>query len=318
MRTCAQPVDYHAKSFKSIKFHAGAFVKSILLIGNTGQVGWELQRALAPTGAVTGIDYPDIDLADPDSVTGWIRRVRPGVVVNAAAYTAVDKAESDLTIAHAINAAAPGILAEEAERLGAAFIHYSTDFVFDGTKTSPYIEDDPVSPLGAYGRTKLDGETAVESVGGAAITLRTAWVYSTRRPSFVTKVLEWARKYPELRIVTDQAGSPTWCRMLAEVTAQVIAMGGPDLAPWLRERRGIYHVAGDGGATRYEWAEAILRLDPNPGERIARSLLPGLTADFPTPAARPAYSVLNCDKFQRVFGLRLPPWEEALKLALEA
>ena len=292
-------------------------MKNILLIGNTGQVGWELQRALAPLGAVISVDYPQINLTSPESITGWLQRARPDVIVNAAAYTAVDQAESDLPTAHAVNAAAPGLLAEEAKKMGAAFIHYSTDFVFDGSKTSPYIEDDAVNPLGAYGKTKLDGEIAVEAAGGAAITLRTAWVYSTRRPSFVTKVLEWARKYPELRIVTDQAGSPTWCRLLAEVTAQVIAMGGRDLVPWLNERRGIYHVAGDGGATRYEWAEAILRHDPNRAEHTAEKLIPGLSADFPTPAARPVYSVLNCDKFHHIFGLRLPPWEEALKLALE-
>ncbi|MCI0447045.1 NAD(P)-dependent oxidoreductase, partial [bacterium] len=162
----------------------------ILLIGNTGQVGWELQSTLAPLGKVTAIDYPDINLVDVDNTRAWVRRVQPQVIVNAAAYTAVDKAESDLATAHAINATAPGVLAEEAKALSAAMIHYSTDFVFDGSKTTPYVETDPVNPLGAYGKTKLDGEIAIEQVGGASITLRTAWVYSTRRPSFVTKTLE--------------------------------------------------------------------------------------------------------------------------------
>jgi dTDP-4-dehydrorhamnose reductase len=282
---------------------------NVLLIGNTGQVGWELQRTLAPLGNVTAIDYPDINLTDLDNTRGWVRQVHPQVIVNAAAYTAVDKAETDLETAHAINATAPGVLAEEARTLSAAFIHYSTDFVFDGEKTTPYVETDPTNPLGAYGRTKLDGEIAVEQVGGASITLRTAWVYSTRRPSFVTKTLEWARKFPELRIVTDQVGCPTWCRMLAEVTALVIAMGGNSLAPWLVERRGIYHLAGEGGCSRYEWAQAILKYDPLPDLRAAKALHPAKTADFPTPAARPAYSVLNCDKIANTFGLRLPPWE---------
>ncbi|HLF90627.1 MAG TPA: NAD(P)-dependent oxidoreductase, partial [Anaerolineales bacterium] len=199
---------------------------NILLIGNTGQVGWELQRTLAPLGNVTAIDYPDINLMDTDNTRAWVQRVQPDVIVNAAAYTAVDKAESDLATAHAINATAPGVLAEEAKKLDAALIHFSTDFVFDGQKTTPYLETDPANPLGAYGKTKLDGEIAVEQAGTAAITLRTAWVYSTRRPSFVTNTLEWAQKFPELRIVTDQAGSPTWCRMLAEVTALIIAIGG--------------------------------------------------------------------------------------------
>lgn len=266
---------------------------------------------------MANLDYPEINLADADSTSGWVRRVRPEVIVNSAAYTAVDQAESDIDTAHAINAVAPGILAAEAHALGAGLIHYSTDFVFDGSKKTPYVESDEVNPLGVYGKTKLDGEIAVQQTGAAAVTLRTAWVYSTRRPSFVTKVLSWARKYPELRIVTDQAGSPTWCRMLAEVTAQVIAMGGRNPAPWLHERRGIYHVAGDGGTTRYDWAKAILRLDPDREEHTAQAVTPGLTADFPTQARRPAYSILNCDKFEAVFGLRLPPWEEALRTALE-
>jgi dTDP-4-dehydrorhamnose reductase len=289
----------------------------ILLIGNTGQIGWELQRTLATLGHVTAIDYPAINLTDMDNPRAWVRRTRPNVIVNAAAYTAVDKAETDLAPAHAINATAPGVLAEEAKILGAALIHYSTDFVFDGTKTTPYVETDPTNPLGAYGQTKLDGENALEQVGGASITLRTAWVYSTRRPSFVTKTLEWARKFPELKIVTDQVGCPTWCRLLAEATALVIAMGGRNLTPWLTERRGIYHLAGDGGCSRYEWAQAILKYDPQPELQTAKTLLPALTADFPTPAARPAYSTLNCDKFADTFGLRFPPWEEALKLAME-
>ncbi|GAB4578733.1 MAG: dTDP-4-dehydrorhamnose reductase [Anaerolineales bacterium] len=289
----------------------------ILLIGNTGQVGWELQRTLAPLGSLTAIDYPDINLTDMDNTRAWVRRVQPNVIVNAAAYTAVDKAESDLATAHAINATAAGVLAEEAKTLGAAMIHYSTDFVFDGNKTTPYVETDPTNPLGAYGQTKRDGEIAVEQVGGASITLRTAWVYSTRRPSFVTKTLEWARKFPELRIVTDQIGCPTWCRLLAEATALVIAMGGKHLTPWLTERRGIYHLAGDGGCSRYEWAQAILKYDPHPELQTAKALLPALTADFPTPAARPAYSTLNCDKFADTFGLRFPPWEEGLKMAME-
>jgi dTDP-4-dehydrorhamnose reductase len=295
---------------------------NILLIGNTGQVGWELQRTLAPLGKITAIDYPDINLVDIANTRAWVRRVQPDVIVNAAAYTAVDKAETDLTTAHAINATAPGVLAEEAKTLGAALIHYSTDFVFDGKKTTPYVETDPMNPLGAYGKTKLDGEIAVEQVGGASITLRTAWVYSTRRPSFVTKTLEWARKFPDLRIVTDQVGCPTWCRMLAEVTALVIAMGGPNrsssnFTPWLAERRGIYHLAGEGGCSRYEWAQAILKYDPQPELQTAKIIHPALTADFPTPAARPAYSILNCDKFANTFGLRPLPWEQALRLALE-
>ena len=290
----------------------------ILLIGNTGQVGWELQRSLAPLGSLVGVDYPQIDLLRANSAVEWVRQVRPDVIVNAAAYTAVDRAEEDFETARALNATAPGILAAEARSIGAAFVHYSTDFVFDGQKGANYIETDTPNPLGAYGQTKLEGEQAVEAEGDSWITLRTAWVYSTRRPSFVTKVLGWARRFPELRIVTDQVGSPTWCRMLAEATAHVIAMGGTDPAGWLRERRGLYHLAGSGGASRYDWARAILALDPQQEEQTARAILPARAADFPTPAARPAYSILDCSRFEEVFGLRLPPWEDCLRMAMEA
>jgi dTDP-4-dehydrorhamnose reductase len=290
----------------------------ILLLGATGQVGWELQRALPPLGAVTPLGSRSLDLCQPDAIRALIRRLRPDVIINAAAYTDVDGAEQHAEIAYALNAAAPGVLAEEAQALGAAFIHYSTDFVFDGTKTTPYVETDAPNPLGVYAQSKLAGERAVEAVGGASITIRTAWMYSTRRPSFLTRTLAWARKLPDLKIVTDQTGSPTWCRLLAEATAQVIAMGGRDLTGWLAERRGIYHLAGEGGCSRFEWAQAILRYDPQPEGRLAKTILPARTADFPTPAARPAYSVLNTDKFADTFGIRFPPWEAGLRLAMEA
>lgn len=290
---------------------------TILLLGKNGQVGWELRRALAPLGNLLAPGRAELDLADADSLRAWVRRARPTVIVNAAAYNAVDQAESDRATAFALNAEAPGLLAKEAQQLGAALIHYSTDFVFDGAKTAPYVETDPPNPLSVYAQSKLAGELAVEQAGAAALVLRTAWVYSTRRSSFVTKILEWARKFPELRVVTDQTGSPTWCRMLAEATAQILAMGGQNPVGWLAERRGVYHLAGEGGCSRHEWAQAILRHDPRPHEQTAKSVQPATTADFPAPAARPAYSVLNCDRFANTFGLRLPPWEEALKMAME-
>ncbi|HUF39917.1 MAG TPA: dTDP-4-dehydrorhamnose reductase [Anaerolineales bacterium] len=290
----------------------------ILIIGKNGQLGWELERSLAVLGEVVAVARPEIDLSNPESTAGWVRRVEPDVVVNAAAYTDVDGAERETGAARAVNARAPGVLAAETERLGSALIHYSTDFVFDGEKREPYRETDPTRPLGVYGRTKLEGEQAVAAAGGAGLIFRTAWVYSLRRPSFVTRVLEWARRSPELRIVTDQTGSPTWCRTLAQATARVIAMGGPDPAGFLRERHGLYHVACDGAASRAEWARAILRGDPHPEEQLAKVVIPALTSDFPSPAMRPAYSVLDCTKFADVFGFRLPPWEEALGLAMEA
>jgi dTDP-4-dehydrorhamnose reductase len=289
----------------------------ILLIGKDGQVGWELNRALATLGEVVAVARPEIDLANADNTAGWVRRVEPDVIVNAAAYTDVDGAERETQTARTVNAKAPGILAAEAERLGSALIHYSTDFVFDGEKREPYRETDPTRPLCAYGRTKLEGEQAVAEAGEAGLVLRTTWVYSLRRPSFVTKVLEWARRLPELRIVTDQTGSPTWCRALAEATAQMIATGGADAAGYLRERHGIYHVACGGAASRAEWARSILKYDPHPEEHFAREVIPALTSEFPAPAKRPAYSVLDCGKFADAFGIRLPHWEQTLQLAME-
>ncbi len=289
----------------------------ILLLGNRGQLGWELQRTLATLGPVTALDYPEIDLTDGDAARALVRRLRPQVVVNATAYTAVDEAESRRETAFALNAAAPGLLAEEAARLGAALIHYSTDYVFDGSKGAPHTEEDPPRPLNVYGESKLAGEQAVQRAGGAYCIFRTAWVYSLRRPSFVTKVLSWARKNPVLRIVDDQVSNPTWARALAEVTAQVLAQAAAsgDASAWLRERAGVYHLAGGGYASRYRWAQAIIRLG---GLETPPQVEAAQSAQFPTPAQRPLFSALDCSKFEAVFGLRLPPWEQALSLAMEA
>jgi dTDP-4-dehydrorhamnose reductase len=289
----------------------------ILLLGYLGQLGWELRRTLAPLGPLAALDYPEIDLGSPDAVRDHIRRLSPEVIVNATAYTAVDRAEDEAPLALAINGRAPEVMAEEARRLGAALIHYSTDYVFDGTKGEPYVEGDRPNPLSVYGSTKLVGERAVAAAGGAHLILRTSWVYSLRRPSFVTKVLSWARKNRSLRIVTDQVSNPTWCRMLAEATAQVLACGGGNAAAWLSEHSGLYHLAGSGFASRFDWARAILALDPDKGEQLAEEVLPAASADFPTPAARPAFSALDCGRFQQTFGLALPPWESALQLAME-
>ncbi len=289
---------------------------NILLLGNTGQLGWELQRTLAPLGQVAALDYPEVNLADAAGLRQIVRRLHPQMIVNATAYTAVDRAESETELVMAINSCGPGILAEEAAALGAALLHFSTDYVFDGAKGSAYIETDIPNPLNVYGRSKWAGEQAVQQVGGAYLILRTSWVYSLRRDSFVTKVLKWARQQRTLRLVTDQVSNPTWARMLAEVTAQMLAVGGRDVVPWLTERRGLYHLAGDGYASRMEWAQAILRCDPRRDEQVIEDILPGRTDDFPSPACRPLFSALNCDHFYEVFGLRLPPWEIALRLAI--
>ena len=288
----------------------------ILLIGRSGQLGWELQRCLAPLGEVVTYDYPEIDLAKPASLPALMRGVNPQVIVNAAAYTNVDKAENEAELARQINAVSPGVLAEEARRLGAAFIHYSTDYVFDGCKGAPYTESDAPHPLNVYGQTKLEGEQAVQAAGGAYLILRTSWVYSLRQGGFVTKVLQWAREQETLRIVDDQISSPTWARMLAEATALIIAQGRDDPVGYLTEKAGLYHLAGSGACSRYEWAQAILELDPKKSEQKVRQLLPAKSSEFPTPAERPLVSVLECGKFEKVFGLRLPEWRGALKLAI--
>lgn len=289
----------------------------ILLLGKIGQLGWELRRTLAPLGEITALDYPEIDLTRVDEIRRVVLEANPQVVINATAYTAVDRAESEPEVALAVNGRAPGIMAEASKELGAAFIHYSTDYVFDGTKSSPYVESDPTHPLGMYGESKLAGEQAIQQAGENFLIFRTSWVYSTRRDSFVTKVLQWSRQQPMLRMVTDQISSPTWARLLAEITAQVLAKGGDDPRVWLKERRGLYHLAGSGYASRMEWGQAILRLDPHREQQLTREVVPALTADFPTPAQRPLYSALACDHFNEAFGLRLPDWEDALALAMQ-
>lgn len=290
----------------------------ILLIGNTGQLGWELERTLAPLGELEAFDYPYVDLSNVESTRQLVRQYKPGLIVNAAAYTAVDRAEAEPDLARAVNAIAPGILAEEAVHLGAALIHYSTDYVFDGLKAAPYMESDSPNPLSVYGRTKLEGEQEVQQAGGAYIILRTSWVYSLRGDSFVNKVLRWSRSEPLLKLVADQVSSPTWARMLAEVTSHLILMDGSELYEWFSEHHGLYHLAGSGYCSRFEWGQEVLRLDPHKEEQVMRGLQPAQTVDFPTPARRPLFSALNCDLFAQTFHLKMPDWKFTLKLAMEA
>jgi dTDP-4-dehydrorhamnose reductase len=290
----------------------------ILLLGKYGQLGWELQRTLLPLGEVYALDYPEIDLTQPNSIRKTIREVNPEVIVNATAYTAVDRAESEPELAMAVNGRAPGVLTEEALNLNAVLIHYSTDYVFDGTGGKPYVEEDEPNPINVYGQSKLSGERAIGDVGGAYLILRTSWVYSLRRDSFVNKVLKWSRNQKTLRIVSDQIGSPTWSRILAEASAQLLAMGKEDLYGWITDRSGLYHLAGFGNVSRLEWAQAILEYDPGQDEQMVEEIQPALTYEFPTPAKRPLFSALNCAKFKSAFDLRLPDWREALRLAMDS
>ncbi len=289
---------------------------NILVIGSTGQLGWELQRSLVPLGNITAVDYPDLDLTQADSISHWVRDSRPELIVNAAAYTAVDRAEKETDLVEAVNATAPGQLAEEARALGAVLIHYSTDYVFDGRKGSPYREDDQPSPINAYGRSKLAGERAVQQVGGEYYIFRTSWLYSTRKECFLTKVLRWARTRERVRIAGDQVGSPTWARTLAEATAGAVKLMRERGKSWRENTSGIYHTAGIGAASRYEWARKILALDPHPEEQILTELEEARSVAFITAADRPEYSALDCTRFQETFGLFHTSWEDALKQAL--
>jgi len=285
----------------------------ILLTGAGGQVGWELRRTLGALGEIIAVDADSLDLCDADAVRRYVRELAPTLIVNPAAYTAVDKAEGDAARAHAINAVAPGVLAEEAARLGALLVHYSTDYVFDGSGTTPWREDDACAPRNVYGATKLEGERAIQASGCAHLIFRTSWVYGARGSNFLLTMRRLMRERDELKIVADQIGAPTWCRDLAEATAQVLARitvpgGGLDAAaPW-----GVYHLCNTGETSWHGFAEAIRALDNADVE-----LRPIPTRDYPTPARRPLNSRLACDKLERTFGLRLRPWREALELCVE-
>jgi dTDP-4-dehydrorhamnose reductase len=292
-------------------------MNKILQIGMNGQVGWELLRTCAPLGEVVALDYPDVDLSDYAGLRKLVAEVKPNIILNAAAYTNVDKAESEPEKARAINAIGPTVLAEEAKKINAVLVHYSTDYVFDGTKGSPYVETDATNPLNVYGQTKLEGEQAIAASGCANLVLRTSWVYSMRQGGFVTKVLQWARTQEVMRVVDDQISSPTSARMLAEVTALILAQGREDVFGYLKEKGGLYHCAGGGFCSRYEWAKAILDLDPKKEEQVVKLLETVKNAEFPTPAQRPLVSVMNCARLIQVFGVKLPEWQTALELAEE-
>ncbi len=293
----------------------------ILLTGKHGQVGYELQRTLAPLGEITAIDIEDVDLLDHDAIRRSIREARPELIVNPAAYTAVDQAEKEPELARAINAAAPAVMSEEAQRLGAAIIHYSTDYVFDGTKNAPYTEEDDPHPLGVYGRTKLEGDHAVQNAGVPYLILRTSWVYGTRGKNFLLTILRLASEREQLRIVNDQVGAPTWSRMIAQATAALVAKLAAH-TDWgrLRKLSGIYNLTAGGQTSWYEFARAILEepetraLQPRPV--ITREVVPIRTEDYPLPAPRPRYSVLSNAKLEQTFGLAMPDWRTQLRLAV--
>ena len=289
----------------------------IVLFGKNGQLGWEFQRILPILGQVTALGRNEADVSDFHEIQKSLDELKPDLIINTSAYTDVDQAEKESELAIKINAIAPGVMAEAAHKTGAVFIHYSTDYVFDGTSDVPYTELDRTNPLNVYGQSKLMGEDNIKQAGDAYLILRTSWVYSLRGNSFVNKVLGWARKNEVLKVVSDQIGNPTWARMLAGITSLMIAQNNSNLLEIIRERRGAYHVAGSGYTSRYEWAKQILANDPNLSEQVVQSLESALSKDFPTPATRPLFSALNCTRFEETFGLQLPAWDGALELAMK-
>lgn len=286
----------------------------ILLIGKNGQVGWELRRTLSPLAEVVAVDYPEIDFSDVAALRRLVAEARPEVVVNAAAYTAVDKAETEKVLCHQINATGPGVLAEEASKLGALIVHYSTDYVFDGTKPTPYVETDQPNPLGAYGESKLAGDDAVRASGADHLIFRLCWVYGARGQNFMLTMQRLAREREKLRVVRDQWGCPTWSRMIAEITALALKQVAPSKAR--SDYSGEYHLAASTHTSWHGFASRIIEMMPET-ERKCREVEGIPTAEYPTPAKRPAYSVLNCDKLQKTFGLRLPDWETSLRQVLD-
>ena len=287
----------------------------VLVTGSQGQIGHELLRTLAPLGSVTGIDIADLDLTKAGDVEASGDRLHPDPIVNSAAYTALDRAESEPELAHAVNANAVENLARIAVRLGTAIIHYSTDYVFDGTKTSPYVPSDRPNPQSVYGRTKLAGENALINSGAKFLILRTEWVYGLRGRNFVLAVLDQAQKKGELRVVNDQTGSPTWCRTIAQTTMDIVraSLAGSHGHRHFGGREGVYHLTCAGQTTWFEFARHIFA-SPHFAERPA--IIPMSTAEFGARARRPAYSVLDCSLSERTFNVKMTPWQTAIDTML--
>jgi dTDP-4-dehydrorhamnose reductase len=290
--------------------------RPILLFGGNGQVGWELRRTLAPLGRVQTLERADVDLVDHDALRRVVREAAPSLIVNAAAYTAVDRAEDDTDLAHTVNAEAPRILAEEAKRLDSGMVHFSTDYVFDGSASRPYLETDTPSPVNVYGESKLAGERAIQDTGCAHLILRTSWVYSMRGANILLTVRRLAGELEELRIVGDQRGAPTWSRAIAEATALLLAhCGAPGGIGDLQDRGGLYHLTASGETSWHGFAVAVVDWMKATGQPLrCMRILDIPTTDYPTPARRPANSSLDCGKLREAFGIMLPDWRELLGL----
>ena len=294
-------------------------MKRILLLGRDGQVGWELQRSLAPLGSVIALGRAEADLSQLVQLGRIVRREAPDLIVNAAAYTAVDKAESEPELTMTVNGHAVGVLAEEAKKLGALLVHYSTDYVFDGSKQDPYVEDDPPNPLSVYGRTKLEGERAIQATGCRHLIFRTSWVYAARGRNFTTTILRLAQERDELKVVADQFGAPTSAELVADVTAlcAISIMQCPDR---FAGADGIYHLVAAGETSWHAYARFLVETAAEMGWSLklrSDAIRPIATAEYPLPAKRPANSRLATDKLTKVFGIELPHWHIHLKRVLE-
>jgi len=292
----------------------------ILLIGEKGQLAWELARTLMPIGDIVPVDYPAFDISNKEQILETVYSVVPDLVINASAYTDVDRAETEKEKAMAINAAGPGWLAEICRSKNIPVIHYSTDFVFDGMKKSPYVETDIPNPINFYGRTKLKGEEAVLNATESALIFRLAWLYSSRGNNFMKKFLEWAGKYEIIKVVDDQVGNPTWARFVAEATASILAESLSSDLPlynWIKEHKGIYHLTSSGYTSRYEWSCKIWEFASNRENLKIKRVERAKTVDFPTPAGRPAYSALDCGLVKRTFSINIPSWEEQLQKCMD-
>lgn len=290
-----------------------------LITGATGQVGFELRRALAPLGEIIACGSRECDLSDATAIRRTVREVQPHVIVNAAAYTAVDKAESQPDLARAVNATAPGLLGEQAAACGALVVHYSTDYVFDGKKAGPYTETDQPRPLGLYGQTKLEGEQALASSGARYLIFRTSWVFGHHGKNFIKTILRLASERTELRIVADQRGAPTGSALLADATAHISASylrGGGEAFPL-----GLYHLTASGETSWHELARHVVQRALDAGKQLAATpaaILPIPSAEYATPAARPLNSLLETRKLRETFSLNLPDWRAGVDHMLDA
>ncbi|MGG5870545.1 dTDP-4-dehydrorhamnose reductase [Pseudomonas peli] len=283
----------------------------ILLLGQHGQVSQELQRSLNGQAELTVLGRDQLDLAQPQLIRQQVQRLRPELIINAAAHTAVDQAESEPELAFAINATAPGILAEAAAELGVPLIHYSTDYVFDGNHAEPYRESDATSPLSVYGRSKLAGEQAIQAVGGMHLILRTSWVYSQHGKNFLLTMQHLLQERESLSVVADQIGAPTWAGTIAQTTAQLVEQWRTGQAgPW-----GVYHLTAQGETSWFGFASAIAAHLRSQGKSVA-TLQPIPSSAYPTPAQRPLNSRLDCSRLQQDWHVQLPDWQAALEQCL--